>query len=186
MGRGSALSDEAITVVTSASLDGYVQSLVVHAVAARTAARDGDVQRARAQVALAARARPRCTAAVPWSALFLLQLAHAYLALADPAGARAVLRQVRDIVLTSPELGTLEEQCAELGRTLDTMNVSSVGTSSLTAAELRLLPLLATHLSYREIGERLHVSRNTIKSEAVSVFRKLGVSSPGRPWRRQS
>jgi len=47
----------------------------------------------------------------------------------------------------------------------------------LTAAELRLLPLLTTHLSYQEIGERLYVSRNTVKTHALSVFRKLGVSS---------
>ena len=32
----------------------------------------------------------------------------------------------------------------------------AVGASSLTAAELRLLPLLSTHLSYAEIGERLY------------------------------
>ena len=49
--------------------------------------------------------------------------------------------------------------------------------SGLTAAELRLLPLLATHLSFREIGERLFVSRNTIKTQAISVYRKLGVSN---------
>ena len=40
-----------------------------------------------------------------------------------------------------------------------------------------MLPLLATHLSFREIGERLYVSRNTIKTQAISVYRKLGVSS---------
>ena len=49
--------------------------------------------------------------------------------------------------------------------------------SGLTGAELRLLPLLTTHLSFREIGERLFVSRNTIKTQAISVYRKLGVSS---------
>jgi LuxR family maltose regulon positive regulatory protein len=32
-------------------------------------------------------------------------------------------------------------------------------------------------LSFREIGERLHVSRNTIKTQAISIYRKLGVSS---------
>ena len=47
----------------------------------------------------------------------------------------------------------------------------------LTRAELRLLPLLATHLSFREIGARLYVSRNTVKTQAISVYRKLGVSS---------
>ena len=51
------------------------------------------------------------------------------------------------------------------------------GSSGLTQAELRLLPHLSTHLSFREIGERLHVSRNTIKTQAISVYRKFGVSS---------
>ena len=32
-------------------------------------------------------------------------------------------------------------------------------------------------LSFREIAEKLHVSRNTIKTQAISVYRKLGVSS---------
>jgi len=49
--------------------------------------------------------------------------------------------------------------------------------ASLSPAELRLLPLLATHLSHREIGERLYISRNTVKTEAVSAYRKLGASS---------
>jgi LuxR family transcriptional regulator, maltose regulon positive regulatory protein len=49
--------------------------------------------------------------------------------------------------------------------------------SSLTPAELRLLPLLATHLSFREIGERLYISRNTVKTQAIAVYRKFGVTS---------
>ena len=46
----------------------------------------------------------------------------------------------------------------------------------MTRAELRLLPLLASHLSFREIGERL-VTRNTVKSQAISVYRRLGATS---------
>jgi LuxR family maltose regulon positive regulatory protein len=34
-----------------------------------------------------------------------------------------------------------------------------------------------THLSYPEIGERLYVSRHTVKTQAMSIYRKLGVSS---------
>ena len=49
--------------------------------------------------------------------------------------------------------------------------------ASLTAAELRLLPLLTTHLTFAEIGQRLHISRNTVKTEAISVYRKLGASN---------
>ena len=67
---------------------------------------------------------------------------------------------------------------AELEREIDAMPAATDGGSSgLTPAELRLLPLLSTHLSFREIGERLFVSRNTIKTQAISVYRKLGVSN---------
>jgi LuxR family maltose regulon positive regulatory protein len=51
------------------------------------------------------------------------------------------------------------------------------GASSLTTAELRLLPLLSTHLTLGEIGERLHVTRNTVKTQAIAIYRKFGVSS---------
>ena len=50
---------------------------------------------------------------------------------------------------------------------------------SLTRAELRLLPLLATYLSLPMIGAELSVSPNTVKSQAISIYRKLGVSSRG-------
>ena len=54
---------------------------------------------------------------------------------------------------------------------------SAPGASALTAAELRLLPLLSTHLSFPEIAGELFLSRNTIKSEAISIYRKLGAAS---------
>jgi LuxR family maltose regulon positive regulatory protein len=56
----------------------------------------------------------------------------------------------------------------------------------MTAAELRLLPLLATHLSFREVAERLYVSRNTVKTQAISIYRKLGASSRSEAIARAS
>ena len=47
----------------------------------------------------------------------------------------------------------------------------------LTAAELRVLHLLPTHLSFSEIADRLFVSTNTAKSHARAIYRKLDVSS---------
>ena len=47
----------------------------------------------------------------------------------------------------------------------------------MTAAELRLLPLLCTHLSFPEIAAGGFLSPSTIKSQAVSMYRKLGVTS---------
>ena len=55
--------------------------------------------------------------------------------------------------------------------------MGAVGASSLTTAELRLVPFLSHASQFREIGERLHVSRHAVKTQAISVYRKLGVSS---------
>jgi LuxR family maltose regulon positive regulatory protein len=95
----------------------------------------------------------------------------------DGAGARVVLRQARDILRRRPDLGILPTHVDELRSQLDTRRGAVKGISSLTPAELRLLPLLGTHLNFAEIGERLYVSRHTVKSQAVSIYRKLGVSS---------
>ncbi len=54
----------------------------------------------------------------------------------------------------------------------------------LTPAELRVLRLLPTHLSFREIGEHLFLSRHTVKTEAISTYRKLGVTSRSDAVRR--
>ena len=49
--------------------------------------------------------------------------------------------------------------------------------SALTAAEQRVLEYLPTNLSYASIAEECFVSRNTVKSQAISIYCKLGVSS---------
>ena len=53
----------------------------------------------------------------------------------------------------------------------------SFGLASLTTAEQRVLRLLPTHLSMGEIADRLYVSRNTVKSHSIAIYRKLGTSS---------
>lgn len=49
--------------------------------------------------------------------------------------------------------------------------------ASLTERELVVLRLLPTRLSTREMGNELHVSVNTVRSQARSIYRKLGVTS---------
>ncbi len=51
------------------------------------------------------------------------------------------------------------------------------GVEELSEAEARVLRLLASELTQREIGAELYVSLNTIKSHTRSIFRKLGASS---------
>lgn len=52
-----------------------------------------------------------------------------------------------------------------------------IGSHLITAAEARVLSLLPHHSSYKEIASSLHISPNTVKSHAYSVYRKLGVGS---------
>jgi LuxR family transcriptional regulator, maltose regulon positive regulatory protein len=48
---------------------------------------------------------------------------------------------------------------------------------ALTAAELRLVPRPSTHLSFPEIAGELFLSPHTVKSQASSIYRKLGACS---------
>jgi LuxR family transcriptional regulator, maltose regulon positive regulatory protein len=183
--RATALAGQASAAVRSGGLDGYVASALVHAVAAKVAVHQGEVPRAQEQLARATRLRPLLTYAMPYFAVqTLLELGRAYLALDDAPGARVVLRQAHDILLRRRDLGTLATDVDELRSKVDTGQGEPVGVSSLTTAELRLVPLLSTHLSFREIGERLYVSRHTVKSQAISVYRKLGVSSRSQAVQR--
>jgi len=58
-----------------------------------------------------------------------------------------------------------------------------LGTLVGEAAELRLLPL-GHHLSFPQIGEELFLSRNTIKSQAISIYRKLSTATRSQPVTR--
>jgi LuxR family maltose regulon positive regulatory protein len=173
-------ADQALTIMHGGEFDDYWTSALVYAWTARVALQRGDPEQGRQLVARAARLRPLLTYALPVvSARALLEMARVYIALADPGGARAVLRQVNDIFQQRPALGNLPQQAEELRARVETIQVEGLGASSLTTAELRLLPLLPTHLSFREIGERLYLSRHTVKTQVISIYRKLGVSSRG-------
>jgi LuxR family maltose regulon positive regulatory protein len=171
-------AERARSVVREAHLDDYVSSVLVYAAAARVAIHRGDARRAHEDLARAQRVRPQLTYVLPVFAVQArLELVRAYLALSDVAGARTVLREADDVLGRRPHLGILQQQADELRSQLGNIRAEVIGASSLTAAELRLLPLLSTHYSFREIAERLHVSLNTVKSQAMSVYRKFGVSS---------
>ena len=47
-----------------------------------------------------------------------------------------------------------------------------------------MLPFLPTYLSFQEIGERLFISRHTVKTQAMSIYGKLQASSRGEAVER--
>jgi LuxR family transcriptional regulator, maltose regulon positive regulatory protein len=171
-------AEQVAAIMGDGHYDDYWTSALVYAWLARVAVHAGDVATAREYVARAAVLRPLLTYALPiGSAQALIELARAYLGLGDAAGARAVLRQAHDIFQQRSDLGSLPGQAADLRSRIDSIAADAIGASSLTTAELRLLPLLTTHLTLAEISQRLFLSRNTVKSQAHAVYRKLGVSS---------
>ena len=160
--------------------DGVASSVLVHAVAARAALHHGDQARGREELVHAQLVRPLASYALPATAVVgLLEVTRAYLAIADPAGAASAVSEAERIVHRRPGLGVLVEQLAELRRRSTESAQTLAGPSTLTPAELRVLPLLSTHLRFEEIAERLHVSRHTVKTQAVSIYGKLDVSSRG-------
>jgi LuxR family maltose regulon positive regulatory protein len=179
------LSERAQSIVERAQLYDYVSSALALAFGARVAIRRGDPVLALERLAQAQRLRPLLSYAIPWYALLtLMEMARGCVALADPTGARTLLREANDVLARRPRLGMLSAEMDELREQLRLVRGATSGVSSLTSAELRLLPALATHRSFREIGTRLHVSPHTVKSQAISLYRKLGVGSRGEAVER--
>jgi LuxR family maltose regulon positive regulatory protein len=179
------LVEQARSVVNMAHLEAFATSVVLYAAGARVAIHQGNVDQADHDLARAQQLRPQATHALPYYAVQArLELIRAYLALTDVASARTVLREVDDLLRWRPDLGTLPDQADQLRSQLDPLGGAVIGTGSLTIAERRLLPLLPTHHSFREIGQHLHLSQHTVKSQAMSIYRKLGASSRGQAVQR--
>jgi LuxR family maltose regulon positive regulatory protein len=170
-------ASQSLRLVLDRGLEGYATSALVFVVAARLARRRNDISKAKRLLAQAASLRPVLNVTQPGLAVqTYTEMARAYLELSDIAGARRVIREAQDILAQRPDLGLLPGRLDEVLGGL-TNSSGRVGPSALTTAELRLLPLLTTHLTFPEIGERLFISRHTVKTQAMSIYRKLGASS---------
>jgi len=170
---------QARALARDANLADYPPITILHAVAARIALHDADLPRAVAELTRAQRLRPALTYAVPHLAVQArIELARCHLALSDITAARILLQEVTEVLARRPGLGVFARQAADLRAELSRgRSPSALGASALTTAELRVLPMLSTHLSFREMGEEMFLSPNTVKSEAISLYRKLGASS---------
>jgi LuxR family maltose regulon positive regulatory protein len=180
--RAEVLAERAGAVLLRAGLEGTL----TYAVQARAAMHRGDVPAVRQHLINAQRVRPLLTYAIPHVAVQArIELARVHLALGDLAGARTLMREIDELLRYRPGLGTLAGEAEALRAQLAKQRGSSVpGASSLTGAELRVLPLLSTYLPLPEIGEQLFLSPHTIKSHARSIYRKLGVSTRSAAVRR--
>jgi LuxR family maltose regulon positive regulatory protein len=169
----------ALEMIERTHMSDYSTSALAFAAAARLALHRGDRAGAERHLTAAMRARVACTAALPTMAVRVrLHMAKAYLALGDRTATRHLLREIDDVLRVRPDLGVLIGEVTEFRDVVDSSSQSgAAGLAPLSPAELRLLPYLQTHLTFGEIGERLFVSRNTVNSQASSIYRKFCVSS---------
>ena len=168
----------ALDVIHRHRLHSYPASVLAFAAAARLAVHRGDLAAADTQLARAMRARASCTVVLPFRAVqSRLQLATLHSTRGDQGAARLLMREIDEVLRSRPALGALVDRVATVRDAASrTAQVGASGVAPLTGAELRVLPYLQTHLTIREIGTRLFVSRNTVSSEVASIYRKLGVS----------
>lgn len=94
----------------------------------------------------------------------------------DAAGAAKELAVMQRYLPEEPEAVVFVEWADELAERLGRLRAAGDAAVELTAAERRVLEQLPTHRSLVEIGEHLYVSRNTVKTHTLSIYRKLGVS----------
>ncbi len=157
----------------------FAPLVVVHGIAANVLQRAGEPSDALAHASQARRLLGRLQGRAPRTTIVGAVLAgDAYAGLGDVSTARTMLAEARRVLPAEPDATWLRERFAQLEQRLARSTAAvSAGVGSITPAELRLLEYMPTHLSLRQISDELYISRNTVKSHAVSIYRKLGVSS---------
>jgi LuxR family transcriptional regulator, maltose regulon positive regulatory protein len=172
-------ASRACALVRRHGLEGLPTSALALAIAALVSAQAGRADGAKESIREATQLLAELDGYGAWYGVQTrIMLARAAARLTDVARARTLLAEASRTarrLSDAPVLNVLlDEALGELDAcTADAMEDSS----SLTLAELRILRFLPTHLSFREIGDRLHVSTNTVKSQAHAVYRKLDACS---------
>ncbi len=171
---GSDLIMQAVAEVREHRLESYSMAAIVHCAHSYSAALNGDRD---ASLHAAAKAH-----SVKSSMVHVVARAHIHMGLLlcdaalhrrDLAAAAKELQSVLEFLPSEPEALLFVQWAEELEGRLAHLRAAGHPVE-LTAAEFRVLQQLPTHRSLVEIGEHLYVSRNTVKTHAQSIYRKLG------------
>jgi LuxR family maltose regulon positive regulatory protein len=163
---------QASMAVEEEHLEGTAYSAIASTAGALAQVERGDHTAATHQLENVRRLRPLLRAARWLDADVALRCADISLDLGDRPGAVEFARLADDVLQGYPDAGTLPARLQQLEERI------ALGRDyQLTAAELRLIHFLPTHLSLQEIADRLFLSRPTVKTHVASIYSKLGVQS---------
>ncbi len=176
--RAQTLVTESLATVERHHLTSYITSSLTFAIAGYCAVRTGD--RATASTYL-----ERAQLALPETGVGLgllgtqsrLALIRIHLALGEAGTAAAALKEVEHFVPAGAHLGTLRTELEELASQLASLGDEVPANLRISPAEMKLLPLLTTAYPLREIASQMYLSVHTVKTQAASIYRKLGVAS---------
>ncbi len=172
------LISAASSQVDRCGLAQYPAMTLVYAVESMVLALGGRTGRAADSLESGCSLLERLNSFPPWYEVEArLAFAEASLSLGKIDLAPSLLKQARLHLDLATETEVLEEWSDRLRQEVDARFDDRSKASSLTKAELRTLQYLPTHLSFREIGEANNVSQNTVKTQARSIYRKLGAGS---------
>ncbi len=138
-----------------------------------------DRDRATLALATARRLTVAANGIAPWFQVCgRLVQARAALNLGDSGAlARLLLSEAR--AQMTPDLaGSAAQDMLEAAEAALQVTINQGGSvAAITAAEMRVLQFLPSHLTLPQIGERVFLSGNTVKTHALSIYRKLGATS---------
>lgn len=146
---------------------------------------EGRLVDARREAMRALRQSSLMRAVAPWYAVQgRVTLAEVFLALGDADRAQSLLDEADLFRGPATRSVVLDEARASARQRLSRSGATLAGAEVLTAAEVRVVQYLPTHLSFPEIAQELTISPHTVKSQALSAYRKLGAHTRGEAIRR--
>jgi LuxR family maltose regulon positive regulatory protein len=176
---GEARAALALAQVERVGITEYATEALVFAVSSLVRARRGRIEEATGDLRQSRALLAALSDFFPWyEAETRIVLARAALRLSDVSLARTLLTEAARALRHVPDIPVLDRWLTET-RKQAAPGAAHAGAQqlSLTTAELRVLQFLPSHLSIREIAERLYVSPNTVKTHARALYRKLDASS---------
>jgi LuxR family transcriptional regulator, maltose regulon positive regulatory protein len=173
---GDMLVSQARAQIDRSGLIDYPMMALCFAVSALVRSRIGRLSEAAADLRQGITSLGQLEEFPPWyEAESWVALARTAAHLNDAPAATRMLSEASRALKLTPDAVVLDKWIAATRLSIETISGSAV--HGLTPAELRVLQFLPTHLSYPQIAGEVVLSTNTVKSQAASVYRKLGVTS---------
>jgi LuxR family maltose regulon positive regulatory protein len=170
------LASQARAQLDRSGIDEYPMMALALSVSAVVRSRTGRLEAAAADLRQGRALLEQLEDFAPWyEAETWVALARASVRLGDVAGATLMLDEASRVLKLTPDAIVLGEWIAETTLSIEAVSASAI--RDLTPAEMHILQYLPTHLSFPQIAGQVFVSPNTVKTQAQSVYRKLGVTS---------